>query len=172
MPKFQSKLGWLSTYKQEIETYAELVNLVEAVEKKVKLEGLHRYSHLRWSEAMDTTPLSQRGQKLFQQISEYLASEASQIPEGETLLATSDIVESLFGKYKLFSAARPLKEIGTVILTIPLCTAKITSDFVKIALETIRSLDVQAWSQLVLGPSMLSKRRTLHLASATDTEVA
>lgn len=169
--KFQSKLGWLSTYQQEIDTYAELMNLVKTVEKQVKVKGLHRHSHLKWSEAIAALSLSVRGQKLKQQISDYLAAEGSQIPEGRTLLGTSDVVESLFGKYKNFSAARPLKEIGTVILTIPLCTVKITSDFVKIALETIRSLDVQAWSQSVLGQSMLSKRRTLQIA-ATDTKVA
>ncbi len=88
------------------------------------------------------------------------------------MLGSSDVIESLFGKYKNFSAARPLKEIGTIILTIPLCTVKITSDFVKQALETIRSLDVTAWAQAVLGSSMLSKRRTLSHTAATGTEVA
>lgn len=68
--KFQSKLGWLSNYKQEIETYADLVSLVKTVEKQVKLEGLHCHSHLRWEEVMPSS-LSPRGQKLFQQISEY-----------------------------------------------------------------------------------------------------
>lgn len=170
--KFQSKLGWLSNYKQEIEVYVELVTLVKAVEKQVKLSGLHRHSHLRWEESMDNRLLSFRGQKLKQQISDYLTFEGSQIPEGSTLLGTSDVVESLFGKYKNFSSARPLKEIGTIILTIPLCTAKITSDFVKKALETIRSIDVKAWSQSVLGLSMLSKRRILRKTTATSTEVA
>ena len=33
--KFQSKLGWLSNYKQEIEIYAELVSLVKTVETQV-----------------------------------------------------------------------------------------------------------------------------------------
>lgn len=170
--KFQAKLGWLCTYQQEIETYTEIVNLVQTVEKQVKIQGLHCQSHLLWEAATTTKALSQRGQKLKQQISDYLAKEASQVPERQTLLGTSDIIESLFGKYKIFSAARPLKEIGTIILTIPLCTAKITSDFVKTALETIRYLDVQTWSQLVLGPSMLSKRSTLQVAAAPGTEVA
>lgn len=32
--RFPSKLGWLSTYKQEIEISAEIVSLIEAVEKR------------------------------------------------------------------------------------------------------------------------------------------
>lgn len=116
--------------------------------------------------------LSYRGQKLKQQIIDYLTFEGSQIPVGSTLLGTSDVVESLFGKYKIFSAARPTKEIGAIILTIPLSTVKITSDFLKNALETIRSPDVTASSQLVLGKSMLSKRRALQLLCPTDKEIA
>ncbi len=56
--KFLSKLGWLSNYRQEIETYVELVTLVEAVEKQVKLSGLVSHSHLKWEEAQAAKPLS------------------------------------------------------------------------------------------------------------------
>lgn len=80
--------------------------------------------------------------------------------------------ESLFGKYKIFSSKRPLKDIGTSILTIPLSTLKMTGDLVKQAMEAIRSLDVNAWSQSVFGSSMLSHRRTLRSAASSDTKVA
>lgn len=170
--KFYAKLGWLSTYKQEIDTYAEMVTILQTVETQLKTEGLHRQSQLTWEQAMLTKPLTDRGQKLKQQVSEYLASEGNQIPVGETLLGTSDVIESLFGKYKIFSSKRPLKDIGTSILTIPLSTIKITTDLVQKAMETIRSLDVNGWSQSVFGSSMLSKRSTLQLPATSDIKVA
>lgn len=49
-----------------------------------------------------------------QQILDYLATESSQIGKGQTLLATSDIIESIFGKYKRFSSLCPLKEMGQI----------------------------------------------------------
>jgi len=47
-----------------------------------------------------------------------------------------------------------------------------TGDLVKQAMEAIRSLDVNAWSQSVFGSSMLSHRRTLRSAASSDTKVA
>lgn len=74
-------------------------------------------------------------------------------------MATSDIIESIFGKYKFFSSARPLKEIGQILLMIPLFTADITTDNVLQAMESVRMQDVEKWTQQMFGQSMLSKRR-------------
>lgn len=169
--KFDTKFGWLSTYQQELNTYADMVTIVQTVETQLKTQGIHRLSLLTYSQTMTAQLLNERVQKLKQQVSDYLAFESNQIPEGEILLGTSDVIESLFGKYKIFSSKRPLKDIGASILTIPLSTLKMTGDLVKQALEAIRSLDVHAWSQSVFGSSMLSQRRTLQSA-ALDTKNA
>jgi hypothetical protein len=169
--KFDAHFGWLSTYQPELDTYADMVTIVQTVETQLKTEGLHRHSLTTWSQTMTTHLLTERGQNLKQKVSDYLAEEGNQIPEEEILLGTSDVIESLFGKYKIFSSKRPLKDIGASILTIPLSTLKMTGDLVQQAMEAIRSLDVHAWSQSVFGSSMLSQRRTLQSA-APDTKVA
>ena len=92
-------------------------------------------------------------------IEEYLVEEGSKIPSGQTLLGTSDIIESTFGKYKIFSSARPLKEIGQILLTIPVFTTLITPDQVKPAMESVQMQDVEKWAHKTFGQSMLSKRR-------------
>jgi hypothetical protein len=38
--------------------------------------------------------------------------EAAKLPAGVTWLASSDIIESIFGHYKTFTARGPLKEVG------------------------------------------------------------
>ena len=59
-----------------------------------------------------------------------------------------------------------------MILTIPSCTLNLTSDLVKRALETVRTLNVPAWAKRVFGPSMLAKRKELFKAHRQDTKVA
>ncbi|MEH1917682.1 hypothetical protein [Nostoc sp.] len=107
-----------------------------------------------------------------QKILSYLTQEISQITLGQTLLATSDVLESLFGKYKHFSSRSPLKQIGQIFLSICLSTMNLTTTVVKEALETVRFLDVEDWAIQVLGQSMLSKRRILFFASNNNTETA
>ncbi|WP_292731069.1 hypothetical protein [Nostoc sp. JL31] len=48
----------------------------------------------------------------------------------------------------------------------------LTASIVKQALETIRFVDVEAWSNEVFNQSMLSKRRILFSASNNDIEIA
>lgn len=159
--RFQEKLGWLADYAADIDTYAQMVKLVQTVEKQLKHHGLNRTSSTTFEDETRTLSLSPRTQQFKQQIKAYLVREGSKIPDGQTLLATSDVIESIFGKYKLFSTGNSLKEMGKLLLTIPLFTTKIAGAYVKMAMESVREKDVEQWATQVFGQSMLSKRRTV-----------
>lgn len=158
---FEEKLGWVQAYQADLPGYAQLMALVNPVEQQLKQDGLGKTSKDIF--AQQTTPwtLSPRLQRFRTQILTYLQTQIELIPSDQTWLASSDVLESIFGKYKLFSSERPFKEIGQMILTIPLFTAKLTLQRVKQALETIRTTDVNDWAKQLFGQSMLSKRRSL-----------
>ncbi|MBA3923877.1 MAG: hypothetical protein H0X31_20145, partial [Nostocaceae cyanobacterium] len=80
-----------------------------------------------------------------------------------------DVIESLFGKYKYFSARCPFKEMGQMLLTICLSTMDLTNSVVKNALETISFAELEVWLAEVFGQSMLSKRKILFSAAFDDT---
>ncbi|UKP01058.1 hypothetical protein [Nostoc sp. UHCC 0870] len=85
-------------------------------------------------------------------------------------MAASDIIESIFGKYKHFSSRCPLKQIGQMILSICLCTMNLTTSVVKQALENVRYIDLKDWSSQVFGQSMLSKRKIVFSTLDNDAE--
>ena len=105
-----------------------------------------------------------------QQILDYVSNQCEQIKNKKSFLATSDVIESLFGKYKQFSARCPLKEMGQMLLTICLSTMKLTKVEEKKALETISFADVEQWLGEVFGKSMLSKRKSLFSVKIEDTK--
>jgi len=113
--KFYAKFAWLFHYQQDIRTYTEILTQIRSVQIQVKTQGLHSESAQQWLNTISTYSFTLRGQKFQSQIIEYLTFEAHQIPVDKILLATSDVIESLFGKYKFFAARRPLKDIGTSI---------------------------------------------------------
>jgi hypothetical protein len=96
-----------------------------------------------------------------QKIFNYLQTEIFLIEDNRTVLATSDVLESIFGKYKCFSQRCPFKELRSMILTIPLATMKLTTDVIKTALETVRGIDLSQWVNSVFGQSMFCQRKTL-----------
>ncbi|MCP4407289.1 MAG: hypothetical protein GY807_05910 [Gammaproteobacteria bacterium] len=159
---FEQRFGWLNAYRSEIAEYAQLVDLAHLVEKQLKSQGLTPDAPLTFEKLSRhqilTTP---RTRQFKQEILDYLTAETQSLPKDsdQPFLATSDVIESLFGKYKLHTAKSPLKEIGKWILVIPLATVEITSQLVKTAMESIRTIDVERWAAKVFGRSALAKRR-------------
>jgi hypothetical protein len=174
--KFYEKLGWLVDYRSEIQTYAELLALIGSAQTQIKNQGLHHQSCSQWLESLSprlapsaVNPIVGEFQR---RIEEYLVDETNKITTDLTLLGSSDVIESLFGKYKVFAQRRPIKELGTSILLIPLSTIEITIGLVKEAMESISFADVSTWTKSIFGSSMLSRRRNLNLGSNSDIEPA
>ena len=69
---------------------------------------------------------------------------------------------------KCFSQRCPLKDLRSMLLTIPLTTMNLTQDVITKALETVRGADLSQWINDVFGQSMLSKRQTLFAAVNGD----
>jgi hypothetical protein len=168
--KLKEKFAWLAAYQNSLKNWSQMVQITRFVETQIKLCGLNQeiFSIIQQHLAIEVNYLKRFAQKII----DYLTMELSPIQPGQTLLATTDILESLFGKYKQFSSRSPLKQIGQIFLSICLSTLNLTTTVVKEALETVRFLDVEDWAAQVFGQSMLSKRRILFSASTSDTETA
>ena len=72
------------------------------------------------------------------------AIEGQKIPLNQSFIPTSDIIESLFGKYKIFASSSPCSEINEMILTLILSTIELTPERVLQAMESIQITEVNA----------------------------
>ncbi len=170
--KFLEKLGWLFTYEKELHIYAEILEVFHLAKKQLNQQGIHQKSQLDWLELTENfsdLPWIKSSQ---QKVSQYLNIEGEKIPRYRTFLARSDIIESIFGKYKIFSSFSPNSEINEMILTLLLSTTELTPDKVLQAMESIQIADVTAWSKEVFGQSMLSKRKVAFSTEENYTKVA
>ncbi len=89
----------------------------------------------------------------------YLTTESQHIREGLILPSRSDIIESLFIKYKQFLNSSPFSEINEMILSFCLFTTQITTDKILTALENITVNDLNTWKLETFGQSFFSKRK-------------
>lgn len=157
--KLIDKLGWLVDYQPELIRWHQMTVLTRTLESQLKEQGINQQSLTIFEKnkfELDSELLN------FQQyVCDYVVEQSSHIKSEKTFLATSDVIESIFGKYKYFSARCPFKEMGQMLLTICLSTMNLTNAVVKNALEEISFADVEAWLAEVFGQSTLSKRKTL-----------
>jgi hypothetical protein len=158
--KIIDKLGWLTGYELELIKWNQMLLLTRSVETHLKQAGISRQSPNHFEK--ERVIFSDLNIENFQQhIFHYLNVQSEKFKTGGTFLGTSDVIESLFGKYKQFSARCPLKEMGQMLLTICLSTMNLTTALIKEALETISFVDVEDWLTEVFGRSTLSKRKEL-----------
>ena len=166
--KIKDKLGWLADYQSDLLRWNQMVFLTRRVETQLKAEGINSNSLKNFdkSKLIFTDITLENFQN---KILEYIAIQSEKNQNENIFLATSDVIESLFGKYKNFSIRCPFKEMGQMLLTICISTMNLTSTVIKDALETISFEDAEAWLFEVFGQSMLSKRRAL-FSTAADTK--
>ena len=158
--KVKQALGWLDDYKESIEIYAEMQQVAQTVMTIIKHKGLGISEFQELGGIMRALPLkSERGQLFMKTVMGTVRDEALKIPFGETLLGCSDVIESLFGKYKHISGRSPGRTMGHLLLALPLMTTSLTADLVKQGMEKIRNLDLKQWADDRLGRSALAKKK-------------
>ena len=109
-------------------------------------------------------------QQLKREIIEYLNEESADIDDQKPWLGCSDIIESIFGKYKNFSAKTPMKEVGRAVLTMQVFTSEITLEEVKMAMENVSTQDVNNWLGLNIGDTLFAKRKRAYNSINKNTK--
>jgi hypothetical protein len=176
----EEKLGWLRDFRQEVARYQRLIEAVKQTEEEVKNDGLTRQTAARLWERLPGQLRRDASLRAFLRgLKGYLKKEGSKVPVGQSWLGTSDVIESLFGKYKCFLEKSPEGEVGASVLALPLLTVDLTAELVHEALLTVSAQDVRSWANDSIGPSTLSKICTLAAAidqpspsSSDDTDSA
>ena len=161
----EEKLGWLHDFRQEVARYQRLVEAVKQTEEEVKKDGLTRRTAARlWQQMPAQLRRDASLREFLRSLKGYLEKEGSKVPVGQSWLGTSDVIESLFGKYKWFLEKSPNGEVGASVLALALLTVDLTAELVHEALLTVSAQDVRSWADEIIGPSNLSKVCTLSAA--------
>lgn len=168
--KFEAKLEWIKAYKSQIREWRSILNLLESLKFEVKTNGLSRSTRENFEKASVALNIeTPRMKKVHEQIMSYIKDECDGL-DG-VFLGSSDIIESVFGKYKNFSGKSPMKEIGRTILTIPAFTSKITYSKVDAAMDSVSAQDVTDWLSKNIGTTLLTKRKKAFSAIKTKNKV-
>ena len=160
----RERFGWLETYREALQQdYAPLVHMAYTMEKQIKTEGLHGQSAAEWLATQSALPKARRRARDFRaKLLRYLRREGRGRPRDEALLATSDVLESLFGKYQRYTERSPQTEMTSAILTLPLATEAMTTELIEQALESTPLKHLNRWCQATFGRTKLAVQRLLN----------
>ncbi len=160
--RWNEKLGWLLDYEEDLDLFSTIVERTRLVQVQLKKKGLAKGAKAETQQAFQqlSPHESPRIKEVETAIIDYLSDAEKNIAE-ETppLLASSDIIESVFGKYKFLTRESPLKEVGKRLLLILVFLTQLSTDLVQEAMEKVRNSDVDQWAKEACGISMLARCR-------------
>lgn len=157
---FDRKLGWIRRCSRRFLEWRKMLDMLDMVKTQIKRFGFRKDSLEIFEKASSGTPVStKRLRTLKKEIIDYIEEETANIEDDRILLGSSDIIESVFGRYKGFSGKTPMKEVGRAVLTIPVFTEKFDAAEVKTAMESVSAKDVNDWLRKNIGESFFSKRK-------------
>ena len=158
--RFLEAFDWVLAYRGVLPQWAQTISVSKTVQTLLKTQGLSRTTpDAVKAELSAQEPLAAPVAAFRTRLLEHIEQEATKLPVGVTWLASSDIIESVFGHYKAFTARGPLKEVGRMVLLIPAFLSVPTAPVIREAMASVRSIDVEQWVQNHLGTSMLARRR-------------
>jgi len=76
----------------------------------------------------------------------------------EKLICCSDVIESIFGKYKNELCKNPMSGITDLVIIIPALTATLTEEYIKIAIDNCSVEDIKLWKKRNLCNTLMAKR--------------
>jgi hypothetical protein len=159
----QAKIEWITHYRFSLPNYQQLKELCECALNLVHEEGYSLKGAEEFCKRAEYLSISEEKSYRFinfkDKIKAILEKEGEKIPYGAHYLGSSEILESLFGKFKYIEGDQASSGLSSLVLSIPALVGKLDESIVKEALETVSCVDVNEWIEKNMGETFLSQRR-------------
>jgi hypothetical protein len=140
-----------------------IMNTVEKLSVLLKHNGLNQVTYTACLEILEPSQNSPKQQMFKQLFIEYLDNNIKQISaKKETLMCTSDIIETIFGRYKNELNQNQMNGITDMALIIPAITSSLTEDEIMKAIDNCTAKQIKQWQKDNLCNSLSVKRNEFY----------
>jgi hypothetical protein len=165
-PKEQATFGFLRDYKSLIEELSDVFEMAHKMLKILKNEGISYQNIEKCTDLMHFYGLKMPT-VLITKISTYLKKEKQKLPHKTTIWhASSDVIESLFGKFKQRAATNKLNGVTSLVLSLGLYgqfqnqNDQMQSK-IKNALQDVSMADLSTWKKHYLIQNQVVRRKKM-----------
>jgi hypothetical protein len=156
----ESKLGWLRKFAPQIRRWEEMLAVTEATEHYVRHEGIHSRASEELAAVLPTAT-TRAARQLRKRLLEFIQAESTQARTGERLLGSSEVLESIIGKFKHLSGERGHHGMTGMVLSLGALVGHHAVAKVQDAMHEITNHDVWEWCHSHLGSTVQSVRRRI-----------
>jgi hypothetical protein len=162
------KLSWILNFRSQVSVYQEMALIFDMSTEEVRRRGYHKGTVRALREQGDALINSERSRAFFTKILKAIEEETNKVLKDHPLIGSSEVIESIFGKFKQLEKNHSAGGLTSLVLGIPAFVGKTALDVVQKAMETITIDNVKNWIDKNLGQTFWSKRREKLLKSTED----
>lgn len=159
LSRLQEKFGWIRDYRESLVNWTDVNQVIDTVLEYARIEGYHNQAAAELRQRLELTAHTAAGQRVANSLIDFVDQQSRDIRPGESLPASSEVLESLIGKGKRLQGQHSRGGFTKMILGMAASVVTLTSERVKEALETISTLDLLEWCNEHLGSSLTAQRR-------------
>ena len=90
---------------------------------------------------------------------EFMKEQALQVSQTERLPGSSEVLESIIGKYKVLQGERGQFGTTSMLLAIGAFVGRLTVSGIRAALQTVQGAALNKWEEMNLGSTIQSQRK-------------
>ncbi len=162
--RVEQAVGWVRQYRQELEQWRQLVEVGTIVEQFVKTHGVTLGGAQQVQHRLAETGTLPRTQQLSAELLQFVREEGAKAKVGERLVGSSEVIESIFGKWKHLEGDQARRGLTGLVLALGAIVSHTTAAVIKAALESVPTKTVLTWCREKLGKTVQATRRTLFAA--------
>jgi hypothetical protein len=156
-------LQWVGNMEPFIQEMNQINEIIEQASILLKHNGLNKSTRRKCLQLIRKCRKTPKHKKFKALFTDYINTNGAMVPlrekGSETLLCTSDIVETTFGKYKNELSKNPMKGITDLALIIPAFTSNLKDDQIKKAIDSCTCKMLKKWKTENLCDSLSVKRK-------------
>jgi hypothetical protein len=160
--KAKEMLSFIQGKEGLIEELSFLINIIESISILLKNNGLSNKTFALAKKILHGCYRTDRMRQFRKLLIKHLENNLQQITRrGEALLCSSDIIESIFGRYKNLFRYNWMTSITNLALIIPALMCPVNEEVVRTAIDFCTVEKIDDWTKKSLCESLASKRKKM-----------
>ena len=168
--RLEEKFGWLREYREALCEWEEYQTLLDAAVEYLRGWGYHEGTAEELGARLRPLVRSACGEALQEELVSFVRVESRAARPGERLPASTEILESSFGKWKSLEGEHQRGGFTSLILGYAALLSQTTREVIAAAIETTPVKAVHRWCQQHLGKTVRGKRVAAYRAVAKTPE--
>lgn len=162
--RFLKFFPWFHEFEKPMHEWAKMFKIAEIVNSEIRKRGLSKRSCKHIQEAFIVNGLTKNpfASKALNAVRE----EADKLKPKQVVICSTEIVESVFGKYKHFCGVTGQGMTSHALTISNLVCARMTPEAIKNEMESTTVREALKWVQELIGDAFLSVRKKFYRAPA------